>query len=35
MTTQAAVFMTLSVIFVTGLISFCYYRVLTTPPDDE
>ena len=35
MTTEAILLMSLSVTFVTCLITFCYYRVLTTPTDDE
>jgi hypothetical protein len=32
MTTAAIVFMLVSVSSVTGLVAWCYYRVLTTPP---
>lgn len=35
MTTAAIVFMVLSVGSVTGLVAWCYYRVLTTPPKDD
>lgn len=35
MTTNAIIFMTVSVSFVVGLVSFCYWKVLTTPQDDD
>lgn len=35
MTTSAIVFLTVSVTFVVCLVSYCYYRVLTTPQDGE
>lgn len=35
MTTAAIVFMVLSVTSVVGLVAWCYYRVLTTPPKND
>jgi len=35
MTGAAIVFMLVSVSSVVGLVAWCYYRVLTTPPKDQ
>jgi hypothetical protein len=35
MTTFAAVFMTLSMIAVSSLAGWCFYRILNTPPPRE
>jgi hypothetical protein len=35
MTTAAVIFMTVSVAFVVSLVSWCYYKVLTTPPEPD
>jgi hypothetical protein len=35
MTTLAWIFMIVSVSFVTGLLSWCYYKVLTGSPQDR
>lgn len=35
MTTAAVVFMLVSVSSVVGLVAWCFYRVLTTPPKDD
>jgi hypothetical protein len=34
MSTGAIVFMALAWTFVLGLLGWCYYRLMTTPPDD-
>lgn len=34
MTTNAIIFMGVSVTFVVSLLSWCYYKVLTTPPNE-
>lgn len=35
MTTAALIFMLVSVTAVVGLVAWCYYRVLSTPPSSE
>ncbi|MFT5291644.1 MAG: hypothetical protein ACI8PQ_002034 [Planctomycetota bacterium] len=35
METNAIIFLTCSVTFVVTLVSWCYYKVLTTPRDGE
>ena len=34
MTAAAVVFMTVSIAFVVGLVSWCYYKILSDPTED-
>jgi hypothetical protein len=34
MTTAAVVFMTVSITFVVGLVSWCYFKILTDPSEE-